>query len=96
MAASVYTTAYEINGWRPEHEIMPAGADSAWELAERRRGHALLIYNRLRRALSEAVAADLIRRSRNRQLRELLRSVLIDGSDQFGDGLHIEERRETA
>lgn len=95
-AASVYSTAYEIEGWQPGDQIIPARANSTWELGERRRDHALLIYNRVRRALSEAAGADLIRRSMSRQLRQLLRSVLIDGSDQFGDGERMEELKRKA
>ncbi len=91
VTASAYATAYEIECWRPGHQIMPASADSAWESGERRRDQALAIYNRMRRALTEAAGADLIRRTWGREVRLLLRSVLIDGTDQFGDRARIEE-----
>lgn len=81
----VYASAYEIRAWRPEYESMPVGIDSAWQAWERRRGAAVLIYNRLRLALSEAVAADLIRRGRGRRLRVLLRSALLDGPERLYD-----------
>jgi len=81
----VYASEYEIRAWRPEHERMPAGIDSAWETWERRRSAAVLIYNRLRRALSEAVAADLIRRASGRRLRVLLRSALLEGPERLYD-----------
>lgn len=84
-AEVTYASAYEIRAWRPEYESMPAGIDSAWQAWERRRGAAVLIYNRLRRALSEAVAADLIRRGRGRRLRSLLRSALFESPERLYD-----------
>jgi hypothetical protein len=78
--SSAFSSVYEIARWRPEGESLPDGVDSAWQIFERRRDRAVLIYNRLRRALSEAAAADLIGRGRCRELRLVLRSILIDGS----------------